>query len=141
MNNEVTFNFYKEQLSKKKYQDKPIGIVLTDQKFIAGIGNYLRSDILWLSRINPFRMVKDLTDEEIYKIYYNSKLLTLGDYDYNEALRLKIIKKTDKLPRNYKRNFFVYMQKKNIYRNPVLKEELYTGKIKRFVYYVRELQQ
>jgi formamidopyrimidine-DNA glycosylase len=140
MNIDTTLELYKEQLKKKKYEDKPIGLVLMDQKFISGIGNYLRSDILWLSKINPYTKVKELNDEQIYKIYYNSKLLTWGDYDFKEAIKLKIIKKTDKLPRDYKRNFFVYMQKEDIYGNPIVKEELYTGKIKRFIYYVPKLQ-
>jgi len=140
MNTDTTFELYKEQLKKKKYDDKPIGLVLMDQKFISGIGNYLRSDILWLSRVNPYTKVKELNDKQIYKIYYNSKLLTWGDYDFKEAIKSKIIKKTDKLPRDYKRNFFVYMQKEDIYGNPIVKEELYTGKIKRFIYYVPKLQ-
>jgi formamidopyrimidine-DNA glycosylase len=140
MNSETTFELYKEKLQKKKYEDKSIGVVLMDQKFISGIGNYLRSDILWLSRVNPYTKVKDLTNEQIKKIYYNSKLLTWGDYNFNEAVKLKIIKKSDKLPKNYKRNFFVYMQKEDIYGNPIVKEELYTGHIKRFIYYVPKLQ-
>lgn len=139
MNNETTFELYKERLSKKKYQDKVIGLVLMDQKFISGIGNYLRSDILWLSRVNPYTIVKNLTEEQIKKIYYNSKLLTWGDYNYEQAIKLKIIKKKNKLPIHYKRNFFVYMQKEDIYGNPVVKEALHTGRIKRFIYYVPNL--
>jgi formamidopyrimidine-DNA glycosylase len=140
MDSSTTLKFYKEQLLKNKYQDKPIGLVLMDQKFISGIGNYLRSDILWLSRVNPYTLVKNLNNKQIEKIYYNSKLLTWGDYNFKEAVKQKIIKKTDKLPKDYKRNFFVYMQKEDIYGNPIVKEPLYTGRIKRFIYYVPKLQ-
>ena len=140
MDKETTFELYQERIRQKKYEDKPIGIVLMDQKFISGIGNYLRSDILWLSKINPHTKIKDLTDDKLEIIYNNSKLLTHGEYDFKNAVKLKIIKKSDKLPRDYKRNFFVYMEKEDIYGNPIIKEPLYTGHIKRFIYYVPKLQ-
>jgi formamidopyrimidine-DNA glycosylase len=111
-----------------------------NQKVISGIGNYLRSDILWLSRIDPFRLVKDLTEKEIKRIYQNTRLLTWGDYHFKKAVKLKIIKEDDKLPIHYKRNFFVYDQKEDIYGNPVIKKELYEGTQKRFIYFVETIQ-
>ena len=37
-------------------------------------------------------------------------------------------------------NFFVYMQKKDIYDNPVCKELLYEGSQRRYIYWVKEVQ-
>ena len=42
---------FKTQIKKTKNLEKEIGVVLMDQKTISGIGNYLRSDILYLSKI------------------------------------------------------------------------------------------
>jgi hypothetical protein len=59
---------------------------------------------------------------------------------YNEAVKLKIIDKSSKLPSDYKRDFFVYYEDKDIYGNSVIKEELYEGSQKRFIYWVKERQ-
>jgi formamidopyrimidine-DNA glycosylase len=131
---------FKEQILKPKNLNKPIGNVLMDQKVISGIGNYLRADILWLSKISPFRKVKDLTDKEIEKLYKNSILLTWGEYDKKYAMEKGLIKKSDKLPDDYKREFFVYFHDTDIYGNPVIREELYEGSQQRFIYWVKKVQ-
>ena len=41
---------------------------------------------------------------------------------------------------DYNRDFFVYDQEYDIYDNKVIKEELYEGSQKRFIYYVKEIQ-
>ena len=63
MDHNTTYEVFLEQIKKKKNLDKYVGNVIVNQKVISGIGNYLRSDILWLCHISPFRKVKDLKDE------------------------------------------------------------------------------
>jgi len=140
MEESTTFEVFQERINKKINSIKPIGNVLMNQKIISGIGNYLRADILWLSKISPFRKVKDVTETELKSIYKNAKLLTWGSYDYKKAIKLNIIDKSSKLPSDYKRDFFVYYEDKDIYGNPVTKEELYEGKQKRFIYWVKSRQ-
>jgi endonuclease-8 len=137
---DTSYNVFLEQIKKKKNLDKYIGNVIVNQKVISGIGNYLRSDILWLCHISPFRKVKDLKDEKILEIYNNALLLIWGDYDYNKGVELKYIKKKDKLPSDYKRDFFVYMHDKDIYNNNVIKEKLYEGSQERFIHWVPKIQ-
>lgn len=140
MDKKTTLEVFRNQILKKSNLDKAIGNVIVNQKIISGLGNYLRSDVLWLSKIDPFRKVKKLTDNEIEDIYNYSKLLTWGGYDKNKAIRLKIIKKNTKLPSDYKRLFFIYMQEQDIYGNKVVKKELYDGSQKRFITYVPTIQ-
>lgn len=140
MDLETTFEIFKNQIIKKVNLEKPIGNVIMNQKVISGIGNYLRADILWLSRISPFRLVKDINDKELKLIYKNTRLLTWGDYSYTKAIKFKIIETNDKLPIHYNRNFFVYDQKKDIFGNEVTKEELFEGSQKRTIYWVKNLQ-
>ena len=140
MDEDTTFEIFKNQIIKLNNLDKAIGIVLVDQKIISGIGNYLRSDILYISKINPFRKVKNLNNKEIKKIYNNSKILTWGDYDKNKAKRLNIINHNTKLPSYYNRMFYIYNQETDMYGNKVIKKELYEGSQKRFIYYVKEIQ-
>ena len=136
----TTINLFTERLLKSKNLNKKIGIVLMDQKVISGIGNYLRADVLWSSKISPFRKVKDLTEKEINNIYNITRTLTWASYDYPKGIKLKTIKKNIKLPYTYKRNFFVYGQENDIYGNKIIKKELFEGSQKRFIYYVKELQ-
>ena len=47
---------------------------------------------------------------------------------------------TLKLPNDYKRDFFIYRQEKDIYNHKVKKEELFEGSQKRFIYWVEQIQ-
>jgi len=53
------------RLKGKDYRTVTIGAALLDQRIAAGIGNYLRAEILFACRINPWRLVQDLSKEEI----------------------------------------------------------------------------
>ena len=136
----TTLEVFKNQILKKNNLNKPIGNVIVNQKIISGLGNYLRADILWLSKINPFRIVKDLSNNELELIFNNSKILTWGIYDEATAYKLKIINKKTKLPSDYNRLFFIYMQEYDIYGNKIVKKELYDGSQKRFITYVPSIQ-
>jgi len=140
MDEDLTFELFKDQIIKTRNLNKYIGNVLVNQKVISGLGNYLRSDILWLSKIIPFRLVKDLSDNDLNIIYSNARLLTWGDYNKSYAVKKKFIDKNSVLPKDYGRNFYVYKQKKDIYGNNIIKEELYEGSQKRFIYWVKKLQ-
>jgi formamidopyrimidine-DNA glycosylase len=140
LDKKTTFKLFKDQIEKEKNLNKEIGNVIVNQKVVSGIGNYLRSDILWMSKISPFRKVKDIYDNELKKIYNNAKLLIYGAYDYKEGIILGIIKKTDKLPQNYDRSFFIYDQEKDINNNSVIKEKLYEGSQIRYIYWVPDVQ-
>ncbi len=48
---------------QKKVFDKPIFEVLLDQKYFAGIGNYLRSTILFYADLNPFDSARKILNE------------------------------------------------------------------------------
>jgi endonuclease-8 len=138
MDETTTFDLFKERIMKKPTQ--VIGIVLLNQKLISGIGNYLRADILWLCKISPFRKVNKLLEHELKLIYHNARVLTWGDYNKKYAIKHKIITKKDKLPSDYKRDFFIYYQDTDIHGNKVIKEELYEGSQKRFIYWVKGYQ-
>ena len=60
-----------------KGKNKDIKNFLLDQKFVSGIGNIYASEILFLSKINPFKKVRLLTKEECKKIIINSKKVLL----------------------------------------------------------------
>jgi formamidopyrimidine-DNA glycosylase len=54
---------------------KNIKNLLLDQKFVSGIGNIYANEILFHSKINPFKVVKKLTNKEITNLVKHSKLV------------------------------------------------------------------
>ena len=56
-----------------KNKNKDIKNFLIDQKFVSGIGNIYASEILFASKINPFKKAKILNKNECLNIILNSK--------------------------------------------------------------------
>ena len=61
-----------------------IGAVLLDQKLIAGIGNYMRCDILWYAKLHYTRTIGSLTEKERLDLYNAVKVLTFHYLNRNE---------------------------------------------------------
>ena len=134
MDNTTTLSIFTKQLFKKR--NKEIGIVLLNQKIISGIGNYLRAESLWLAKINPFKKIEDLSKINIIKLYESLKIITWSLYNMKKGIQLKFIKKNTKIAYDYNRDFFIYRQNKDIYNNNIIKQELYEGTQKRYIYWV-----
>ena len=66
------FKYIKHRLINKK---KNIKNLLLDQNFVSGIGNIYANEILFHSKINPFKLVKNLSNKEISKLAKYSKLI------------------------------------------------------------------
>ena len=49
-------------------KNKALSALLLDQKFILGMGNYLRSEVLFESRINPFIKLSELQPEGLHRL-------------------------------------------------------------------------
>ena len=62
----------KEKFSRKTL---PIKTVLLDQTIITGIGNIYADEILFLSKINPYKKAKELECKELAKIIKNTKIV------------------------------------------------------------------
>jgi formamidopyrimidine-DNA glycosylase len=140
LDKETTFEIFQKQITKKTHSDKAIGNVIVNQKVISGIGNYLRSDALWIAKISPFRKVSETDAAELELIYKAVRGLMWGDYNYDEAIKLGYISKDFKIPHDYDREFFVYRQDNDIHGNKVTKTELYEGSQKRFIYWIPNIQ-
>jgi len=62
---------------KLRGKEKNIKNFLIDQNFVSGIGNIYASEILFLSKINPFKKAKKLKKNDFKKILINSKKVLL----------------------------------------------------------------
>src|SRR5512136_3073329 len=62
----LTLDAFRQRLRPRRGEIKGI---LTDQSFVAGIGNAYADEILWSARLYPFRRRTDLTDAELAQLY------------------------------------------------------------------------
>jgi endonuclease VIII len=65
----------------KKQPDTEIGVALLDQEILAGIGNYLKSEILFLTRTNPRARISELSDKELREILRVSREVTRFSFE------------------------------------------------------------
>jgi len=137
----TTFAVFKTQMEKKVNEEKLIGNILMNQKIVAGIGNYLRADVLWLCKMSPFRKMKNITEDELKCLWQNCQMLIWAKYDEKRGLQLGFITSDrPKTPNTYKREFYVYQQTTDPQGHQVKKEELYDGSQKRFIHWAPDVQ-
>lgn len=140
MHHQTTFEVFRDRLLVRKYLKKPIGVVLMDQAFVAGVGNYLRADSLWLAKISPFRAVQSLSLQDIQRLYNAIIALCWAGYDMKRGINLGFIKPTTEIPQKFKRDFLIYQQKKDPYGKIVESGELSIGSQKRTIFWVPSRQ-
>lgn len=58
-----------ETLRSERNGNKQIGKFLLDQKPFAGVGNYIRAEVLYMAKISPFRYIKDISDKKLVRLY------------------------------------------------------------------------
>ena len=96
------FNYFKGK-------NKNIKTFLLDQKFVSGIGNIYASEILFLSKIYPFKKASLLSREDCTKIIYNSKKI-LSRAIKKGGSSIRDFKDTLGSSGNYQKEFKVYQQ-------------------------------
>ena len=104
LNSKFKINYIYNYLKNKK---KCIKSFLLDQKFVSGIGNIYASEILYYSKINPFKQAKKLSKIDIKKIKYFSKFVL------NKAIKkggssIRNFKNTKGKSGNFQNEFKVY---------------------------------
>jgi DNA-formamidopyrimidine glycosylase len=112
-----------------KSQNKPVAVVLMDQKKLSGIGNYLRAEILYDAKISPFKLVKDMSDVEFKRLLVSIKK------EYEKAYKIQT---KDGLEYPRYNHFNVYRQKETPRGEKVASSKL--GRDGRTIWYVPSVQ-
>lgn len=68
------------RFQSKKFHRKKLYTLLLDQGFLAGVGNYLRSEILFVAGVNPHKRPVDCTPEQIEALAAGAVNLTRQSY-------------------------------------------------------------
>lgn len=76
----VSFDEYRNKINSIRSDTMGVCKFLLTQKYFSGIGNYLKSEILYHSKIHPRRTIKSLTDDEIKRMLEWSLYLIRDSY-------------------------------------------------------------
>ncbi|GIW66729.1 MAG: formamidopyrimidine-DNA glycosylase [Candidatus Parcubacteria bacterium] len=100
---------YEELFNLCRKSKSKIKIFLMDQKKISGIGNIYACEILFLAKINPFKMVNQLTEKEIKILLRSIKTILVRAIRYN-GTSMKSYIKPDNKKGDYQKHFLVYQR-------------------------------
>jgi formamidopyrimidine-DNA glycosylase len=138
LTDKFTLEYFSNIIKSKK---KNICSLLLDQKYFAGLGNYIKNDALYLSKVSPNRKSNTLSDKEIKLIYHNIIFITFSNLvEWYKKYKLKLSKNLkilipDKI--NVPYNFFVFDREYDDYGNKITFIKNLCG---RRTFYVDKLQ-
>lgn len=107
--------------------DKTIGQVLLDQSIFAGSGNYIRAEVLYDSKISPFRKCSSLTQTE-KDLLYQSLSKVMKDSYLHQGATIQTYKTAYGEEGKYSSQFKVYGQNTDPLGNPIIKEKSPEGR-------------
>lgn len=94
----------KARFNNPKFHGRRLGTLLTDQRFLAGLGNYLRCEILHVTGLHPAHRPVDCSDDQLEQLatetirLINQSYQTAGitnDLQRVKTLRLEGLEKED----------------------------------------------
>lgn len=132
LNDNIDINIWMKSFDKVKNWE--ICKALMDQSVIAGIGNYLKSEILYKSKISPNRRIKDISEEE-HKVLMEISIETIKLSYKMGGLSFATYKDPDGKIGNFKVE--VYQKKYDNIGNIVVRDVFTDG---RSTYWVKEIQ-
>ncbi len=72
---------FQRRLSLPQHQHETIGAALLNQQIVAGLGNYLRAEILFACKLNPWLTVGELTKRDLTSLTRTIPRLTRDAYE------------------------------------------------------------
>lgn len=71
LDKKLTPSIVLSRLVDKRFYRRQLGGLLLDQSFLAGLGNYLRAEILWDAAILPTHKPADLSQEQLIRLSHS----------------------------------------------------------------------
>ena len=68
--------------------DTEIADVLLNQRVVSGIGNEYKSELLFIARINPFTLTRELTDEQLMTLLRHARKLMVANVAKRSPARI-----------------------------------------------------
>ncbi len=138
LNEKINESEYLEKMKNKQNGKKKISVVMMDQSVFSGIGNYLKSEILYEAKVAPNSVINNIPDDILLNIFkitlekikrsYKAGGASIRDYSD--------IKGRDG---EFSFNFAVYQKKKDPLGNKVIMEKTKDGRTSHWVQEVQKL--
>ena len=97
LSDKLTWRQVASLLVSLKFRNRGVGAFYLDQGFVAGIGNYLRSEILFFAKVNPWAKPNQLSTKELNQLAKATLEVSRRSYKTkgvtNEAARVTQLKK------------------------------------------------
>ncbi len=113
---DISEEFFIQRL--RQHNNKNITKALMDQSIFAGVGNYIKSESLWLSEIDPMKDVKHLSDDKLQLLCVSIKSILRTSFESGGAT-FKSHKNFSDLPGDYSSKFLCYGRKQDAEGNKV----------------------
>lgn len=76
----ITLDDFVTSVRKRSFADKKIINVISDRRVIDGIGGCYRCEAIYVAKINPLSDTKDISDNDLGRLYAAIKYVTLKAY-------------------------------------------------------------
>ena len=110
LSEELTWRQVASLLSSLKFRNRGVGAFYLDQGFVAGIGNYLRSEILFFAKVNPWAKPNKLSTKELNQLARATLDVSRRSYKTkgvtNEASRVTQLKKLGQTRSQFRHSVF-----------------------------------
>ncbi len=106
---------------------KTIVQALMDQSVVAGVGNYIKADALWLSKLSPHRIVSGVSDKDLIILNGNIRKIMVESFQ-SGGTTIQSYSDFNGAPGEYGSKFIVYNKKVDPDGNPILSEQTKDGR-------------
>lgn len=112
---DTTYHDIFAQFQSDEFKNRKLTTLLLDQGFVSGIGNYLRSEIMFYAKVNPHKKLREYSDQQIEALAKATYKLTTRSYETggitNDPEIVEALKRENAPRKEYR--FFVYKRTDN----------------------------
>lgn len=121
----IQLDEFRGRLTSGKRGQKTLPQLLMDQSIIAGIGNYLKAEVLWIAELSPHRTADSLSDEEWQRLWSSTRMIPCESAYVGKGSSVMTYQaKTEGQGKPYPAgSLAVYKRKIDPYENEVIREE------------------
>ena len=147
INSKYGVDILSKEFTYKKFKsyfintNKNICSLLLDQKYFAGLGNYIKNEALYLSKISPLRKTSTLKEYQLKRLFNMIKFVSFSNLvDWHIEYKIKISKDLkDLLPEklDVPYEFYIFEKEYDSKGNKITFDKSHCG---RRTYYVKKIQ-
>ena len=136
LNDKTTFNIFLKRMKIPKFQKKTLAEALMNQQLISGVGNYIKCEALYLSKLSPHRILSSLNLNEFKFLFHAIKTVIIKSYEM-QGNSIRTYSNFNNDRGNYQDLLKVYMKKKDPSGCDVIRQKT---KDKRSTFWVPDIQ-